>query len=742
MAHRPAVLGPAVLGVILAIVAVLAFAPAVAAPFDFDDFPAIVNNPTIRSAWPPSALIHTPPLGTPASGRPVANYSFALNYAANRALGISQTLIAPSPRAPVGYHVVNVALHLGTALLLYLFLSAALRLDGVTPLIRQRATLVAMATTAIWLVHPLQTEAVDYISQRTELLVSACYLTTLWAALRSRLAEHDSRGRAGRWAVLAVASSAIGMASKEVMITAPVAVLLFDVAFFKLWWRSFGEQTSSLRRALYAGLFVSAGICIALVVTGGRSTSAGFGGPIPWYRYLYSQAWAVAHYLRLAIWPTGLTLDYGTTPVAGTAGIPGPVLLVAFAAGVIVAWIKSTTRWLAFFGTWFFLVLAPSSSIVPIYTEIAAERRIYLALAPVILVIVVAVVALARRMQRLPWMNRLPRAAPAALLALLVAAFATITFQRSALYAEPVALWRDTIHKRPRNVRAYDNLAAAYMRTDPPDLRAADSVLRIALAVDSAYTPSLVRAASIAIEHNDLAAARGLLERALRTSPDDEAATARYSKVLIAQGDPEKAIPLLQRVVRADPGADAYVDLGSAYLTSGRVDSAVAPLVRAIALDSSRVDAMRYLGGALVEQNRGAEALPYLERVAADSSAAAFDVAVESLALAQAGRFADASQLAARAVSMRGADVGTAVFAGRAMLVSRHLPEADMYLTAALRAAPNDPRPMTWLGITKAQRGDREEALRLLRRVVSVAPNDEAARSALAQLEGAPKPAR
>src|SRR6185503_1027362 len=455
MAHRPAVLGPAVLGVILAIVAVLAFAPAVAAPFDFDDFPAIVNNPTFRSAWPPSALIHTPPLGTPASGRPVANYSFALNYAANRALGISQTLIAPSPRAPVGYHVVNVALHLGTAL----------RLDGVTPLIRQRATLVAMATTAIWLVHPLQTEAVDYISQRTELLVSACYLTTLWAALRSRLAEHDSRGRAGRWAVLAVASSAIGMASKEVMITAPVAVLLFDVAFFKLWWRSFGEQTSSLRRALYAGLFVSAGICIALVVTGGRSTSAGFGGPIPWYRYLYSQAWAVAHYLRLAIWPTGLTLDYGTTPVAGTAGIPGPVLLVAFAAGVIVAWIKSTTRWLAFFGTWFFLVLAPSSSIVPIYTEISAE---------------------------------------------------------------PVALWRDTIHKRPRNVRAYDNLAAAYMRTDPPDLRAADSVLRIALAVDSAYTPSLVRAASIAIEHNDLAAARGLLERALRTSPDDEAATARY----------------------------------------------------------------------------------------------------------------------------------------------------------------------------------------------------------------------
>ena len=119
-----------------------------------------------------------------------------------------------------------------------------------------------------------------------------------------------------------------------------------------------------------------------------RARSVGFHLGLPWYEYLYSQAWAIAHYLRLFIWPDQLTLDYGSAPIRGLGGVPGFILLFVFGVVTVAAWTRANRwGWVAFLGTLFFFLLAPSSSFVPIATEIAAERRIYLALAAVIVLI-------------------------------------------------------------------------------------------------------------------------------------------------------------------------------------------------------------------------------------------------------------------------------------------------------------------------------------------------------------------
>ena len=125
---------------------------------------------------------------------------------------------------------------------------------------------LAAATALLWLVHPLQTECIGYISQRSESIMGLFYLLTLYCAIRA-----SQSARAGRWGLAAIIACALGMASKEVMVTAPVMVLIYDWAFrserFSAVWRK--------RWPLYVGLAGTWVILAALMATGPRSRSVG-----------------------------------------------------------------------------------------------------------------------------------------------------------------------------------------------------------------------------------------------------------------------------------------------------------------------------------------------------------------------------------------------------------------------------------------------------------------------------------
>ncbi|MDB4873695.1 MAG: hypothetical protein JWM41_141 [Gemmatimonadetes bacterium] len=713
--------------------AYLAFGPALKAPFDFDDGPAIASNTTIRTLWPPSALLHTPALGTAASGRPIANYSFALNYALNRSLGIAQSPDAVAPEQTVGYHAVNIALHVLAALLLFAVIRLTMRLGAIPESWRDAADRVALVSALVWLVHPIQTEAVDYVSQRTELLVSVCYLATLYAAIRA----WDEPARTLKWSVLAVTFSLVGMGSKEVMITAPIMVILYDRAFLTSSWTEGWRHRA--RRWLYVALLATAAWSVALVVSGARAQTAGFGAGMSWYRYFYSQAWAISHYLRLAVWPSGLSFDYGRDPVNGLIGVPGLLLLTAAGIATIVAWRHAAWRWLGFLGAWFFLLLAPSSSIVPIRTEIAAERRIYLALAAVIVLAVVGAEWLRRRATGATTVARNPgagrRYVALAGLVVLLASLTAASHRRSSMYLDLDALWRDAIERYPLNARAYDNLAAVRMRENPPRLSSADSLLRRAMAVDPAYAPARIRSAAIAMEQHRLRDAEDLLGQALRLHPADSAATDKMGKVQLALGRPDRALPYVRQIAALSPGGESLTTLGLDLLLLRQIDSAIVQLKRAAALDSTRIDTRRYLGAALVEQERGAEAIPYLERAVRLEPAPAV-IALLSLAYAQAGQVDHANQAAGTALSTNSSDPTVYVLVGRALQTIGWFADAKQSLERAVRLSPADPQALTRLGITNASMGNGELARRLFRRALEVAPHYPLAVRAIADLDG------
>src|ERR1051325_435786 len=183
--------------------------------FIFDDENAIGGNPHIRHLWPVwNAMIA--PQQSSASGRPIVGLSLAMNYA----LGGYHT---------VGYHAFNVPIHILSALLLFGIVRRTLEGERLRDDYGTDSTALALAVALIWTVHPLQTESVNYIIQRTELLMGFFFLLTLYCTI------------CGRYC-LAVLACAFGMGSKEVMVTAPLIVLLYDCVFMT------GSFNESLRR--------------------------------------------------------------------------------------------------------------------------------------------------------------------------------------------------------------------------------------------------------------------------------------------------------------------------------------------------------------------------------------------------------------------------------------------------------------------------------------------------------------
>jgi tetratricopeptide (TPR) repeat protein len=581
------------------------------------------------------------------------------------------------------------------------------------------ADIVALVSAALWLVHPIQSEAVDYVIQRTELLVSACYLATLYASIRAWDATTARRGTA--WMTVGVAVCAVGMASKEVMVTAPFVVAMYDRVFRVSSWRQLANDRA--RRWFYGALVATLGLLAALIAGGGRADSVGFGLGLPWYRYLYSQGWAIAHYLQLLLWPADLRFDYGSAPVRGLAGLVGGLIVLALGAGTIIVAIRQKRWWLAYLAVWFFAIIAPSSSIVPINTEIAAERRVYLACASVI---VGAVVAAGYALRARPRFFVGGSAAVAALLLV-------VTVRRSALYANPEALWRDALAKQPENPRAYDNLAAVIYAKDRKRTAEAELLWGRAIALDSAYMPAFSNLAQVRVDEGRGSEARTLLEHALRINPDYVDATRRLGGLLAAQGD-TKSISYLERMASSpDTTDELFVALGQAYVDANRLEDAATVLRRALALNPRRADAAALLGGLLAQQGSTADALPYLATAVANGDRNPMTFALLSLGYAQQHRVDESVSAASQAATLGGSNAQVFMTVGRAMMDLGRADEADAYLTEATRLAPNDPEAITRLGMVRAAKGEVGPAVELFRRALRVSPGYPPAVQALAK---------
>lgn len=646
-------------GLVLAIA--LAYGNSLHAPFLFDDVGAVVNNPTIRDLG--SRAIWSPPAdGSTTTGRPIVNLSFAFNYALGR-------------ESVRGYHLVNVAIHALAALTLM----GIVRRTLAAPFLRARFGANSAATgffvALVWALHPLQTESVVSIAQRTESLCGLFYLLTIYAFVRATtLVEGGARGLRPAWAAVSVASCLLGMGSKEVMVTAPLIVLFYDRTFVAGTFSAAIRSRWKFYLALAATWLVLA--WLVLQSGGARGASAGFGLGVTWWTYLLKQAEALMQYLSLSFWPNPLILDYGTEVVStlGAVWWQGVGVLVLLGA---VVWALVRRPAVGFLGAWFFLILAPSSSVVPLVTQTMAEHRMYLPLAAVVVALVVA--AYQRIGVRAGW-----------LLAAVTCGFGELTIVRNYDYRDPAALWADTVAKRPQNARAHNNLALALQQQG--HFARAHAHFARAVALDAGYVTARYNWGVALLEQRRYPEAITQLEAAVARAPDHVDARVNLGNALVHAERAREALPHFEQALRLQPGADVHFNLGVACADLGENDAAVRHLRSALQLDARLPEAHYQLARLAERAGRTAEAESHYNATVQLAPKHAAAHGKLGLLLARAARLAPAAEHFRAVIAVQPDDADAHANLGNVLLLQGQAREAIALYEAALRLRPTDAR--------------------------------------------------
>jgi tetratricopeptide (TPR) repeat protein len=550
----------AVVALLLVVTAAWAYSTSFAGVFVMDDKFAIADNPNIKRLWPLTTALSAPG-ESPVSGRPVASLTLAINYAL--APEDARDVLSPGgPSSPPelrerflrnvwGYHFFNLILHVLAALALFGVIRRTLRSPRLQRRLGPASTGIAIVASLIWVVHPLLTDAVTYVVQRTEVLMGLFFFLTLYCSIRAAEQMAKREARHG-WTTAAIASCALGMGSKQTMVTAPIVVWLWDWMF--LITSDPGPRTPDpgntvdaaasaqrSRRRLYAGLASTWLILAVLVAIERWPHSIGIAreGWTPW-TYLLTQSEVIVHYVRLAIVAAPLSLDYDGWPMARSVVQVAPYALPLVV--VLLATVLAIVRrqpW-GFPGAWFFLTLAPSSSVLPLATEIAAERRMYLPLAALVVAAVVAAYLIGRTLLDVTVADaRLRRIVGITLTAILVGgvvgALGSATYARNQEFWSDEGIWKDTVAKRPNNPRARVNYGI--------DLHVAGR----------------------------LADAERELREAVRLKDTSAAAHANLGPVLCATSELDECIFHLTRALELDPDyTPAHANLAEAYGASGK----------------------------------------------------------------------------------------------------------------------------------------------------------------------------
>jgi Flp pilus assembly protein TadD len=531
----------AVLAMVLVATAA-AYWPALRGDFVFDDQTSVVEQVALKDL--PSYLRSTfwPALMEGGIKRPVTDLTFAVDYAL-------------SGFDTFSYHLGSLAIHLLAVLLVYSFTREILSRAG-----WRTPSQVALVVAGVFALHPLQSQAVAYIAQRSESLASLFYLAALLLLLRSE-------GRPGSPSGLALYLAATGafmagLGTKLVIITLPAAYLGIH-----LWFPSQPPGLERRREWLRAGVRVLPWLAVAaaFVVLTLRGIEdrrdIGFAIPtLPPGTYLVTQFGVLLRYLGLILYPARQSVDHDVAiaDLGDPATLAAAAALLALVGGGLYLWRRAerghltgdaaaVARVTSFGVLWFFLLLAPSSSIVPVI-DVMMEHRVYLASWGILVgVAVCASLAIGRLLP-----SRGAAAFAVAATASIWISLGAALHARASVWGSALALWSDVVEKSPAKARGWVNLGVAQLA------------------------------------RGDVASAEATQQRALRLAPDDPVLLNSIAIRLLDQDRLPEAEQRAREAIAAGRGEGAgYNTLGEIELKRGNVAAAVDLFREAVRLDGA-----------------------------------------------------------------------------------------------------------------------------------------------------------
>jgi tetratricopeptide (TPR) repeat protein len=612
-------IGGSPLHVLLILSAVsLVYAGTVHAPFQWDEKVWLVNNPFVENIRAPIDTLQTtdPELYKHLRNRTVGFLTFALNY---RLHGY---------RAE-GYHLVNMVLHGANALLVYflIMMTIGLRRFAGTAL-QIHAPTAGLLAALLFAVHPLNTEAVNYVFQRFTVLATFFSLLAVLLYTASRRST-ALQGRTSATVLLycgAVLCAVLAMRTKEIAFTLPFLITLYELSFFD------GPLRPRMLRLVpvqLTALIIPVTYLVGMDMSLDQATR-GMGIDVSRLSYLFTELRVVATYLRLLLFPVGQNLDHDY-PLSSSFLEVGVfmsfVLLAVMIASAFFLYRKSRSgepglRLAAYGILWFFIALSVESSVLP-QPNVINEYRLYLPSVGIFLSAAVAILLLRERLS-----NRTMRRILMACCGAAIALYGYAAYERSLLWRDGIALWKDTVTKNPKRSRAHNNLGVAYLGGEMPD--EAMQEFRTAIRLHPGNLDAYRNLAQVYRELGCWDELRDLHSAARRIEPgfslgqeagngadaDGPVRAHRTGNDRCRQQDAQVRADKerLTAAADADPkDAAARFDLGNLYLQQGRLEEAAASFKDALRIRPDYIEARNNLAGTYLQMGRFAEARQELE---------------------------------------------------------------------------------------------------------------------------------
>ena len=572
---------------LLPLVIIITYSHTLHSPFVFDDIANISANPAARASDLNFENMRKAAVDSPISTRPVSYITFAVNYFFHK-------------HEVYGYRLVNLAIHVLNGVLLYLFLMNTFKLPILQGRIKQPFW-VAYCAALVWVIHPLQVQSVTYIVQRMNSLATLFYMLAFLCYLKARLSTNKTR-----WlcAVASFTSGLLALGSKEIAVTLPFFILLYEWMFFQ------DMDFPWLRRNIIvlaaAGFFLAVMFFVYVGRNPWQTIAAGYSSrDFTMWQRLLTEPRVILHYIELFVFPlpTRLTLlpefSVSTSLIEPATTLPAMIGVLFIISTALT--LAKDMRLISFAILWFMGNLVVESSVVSL--EIIFLHRTYLPsmMASLLVTYLVLQHVKSERFAQLMLVS-----------GLLILTF--WTYDQNKTWCDKVYFWRDCLQKNRTDFRVYNNLGKAL--EEEGEVEEAIDMYEKAISTNPEHIRAYNNLGVAHLSGGKLGEASEVLHKALEKAPEHPETHYNLGLTHSARDDLQEAEEHYLKAHEQfpkDSDPDVHNNLGITLARQGKLQEAVEHFREAVRINPDDPFAHNNLGITLARMGENREAIIHFQ---------------------------------------------------------------------------------------------------------------------------------